>query len=97
MKKAEALKIVVNLRTTYQELKGCTEGKDENNKGVKYIPTTQILAPSIEQIKALSDFIIENEDRGLYEKTFGMMDLDLLNKSYWKLQEIWGHIHKPVF
>lgn len=91
MKKADSLKIATYLRTTYQTLKGCAEGRDERYKDFKYIPLNLPFAPTEEQIKGLSEYLLENEDRGLYSKTFGMMDIELLNSIYWKLDQAqWG-------
>lgn len=91
MKKEDVLKTAVLFRTLYQTLKECTEGKDERYKGFKYIPLNISFAPSMEQIKGLSSYILENEDRRLYENTFGMIDVDFLNSVYWKLDEAqWG-------
>lgn len=91
MKKEEALKTAVLFRTLYQTLKGCAEGKDERYEGFKYIPLNISFAPSLEQIKGLSSYILENEDRRLYESAFGMIDIDFLNSVYRKLDEAqWG-------
>lgn len=91
MDKAEVLRVAVRLRTTYQTLKGCAEGRDERYRDFKYIPLNLPFAPTEEQIKGLADYILENEDEGLYSKTFGMMDMELLNSIYWKLNQAqWG-------
>ncbi|MDE6754806.1 MAG: hypothetical protein K2J82_09390 [Muribaculaceae bacterium] len=91
MKKDEALETAVLFRTLYETLKGCAEGKDERYEDFKYIPFNIPFAPSVEQIKGLASYILENEDRRLYESTFGMIDIDFLNSIYWKLDEAqWG-------
>lgn len=88
MNKAEILRIATYLRTTYQTLKGCIEGRDERCKGFKYIPLELPFEPSDKEVKELADYLLENEDRGLYDKTFGMMDRDLISSIYWKLDDI---------
>ncbi|MDE7414564.1 MAG: hypothetical protein K2N05_12365 [Muribaculaceae bacterium] len=91
MKKDEALETAVLFRTLYETLKGCAEGKDERYEDFKYIPLNIPFAPSVEQIKGLASYILENEDRRLYESTFGIIDIDFLNSIYWKLDEAqWG-------
>lgn len=85
MKKAEALRISIDIVETYLELKG------------HYDVTNSILlvyyhTPSVEKISEFSDYILENEDKSLYNKTYGLIDLSFIDKILNRLHTCWFEI-----
>lgn len=96
MDKAEALRVASNLIKTYQEQKACAEGQDLNRKGIRYICIYHLYAPTVEELCGLSDYILNNEDISLYNKTFGTMDIDILLRCLNRLNEIWDGWSREV-
>lgn len=98
MKKSEMLRVAKYLATAYNNLIGCTEGKDKNCIGVKYIPVADVNWYELtgESIKNLSDFILDNENWDLYARTFDKIDLGFLNKVLWRLDEVWSGLDSDL-
>ena len=87
MNKAEALRVSVFFIETYDELK-------DHFEVTRTITLVYGYMPDIEGVERLANYILENEDLPLYDKTFGVVDfsfvgkiLNRLNKEYWEIEE----------
>lgn len=78
MKKSEVLRASFSLRQAYK----CFIGNID-----KGILVGNPFMPSNDDIKAFSDYILENDDRNLYDATFGLMNRQLISNAYWRLFE----------
>lgn len=87
MKKAEALRISVDIRETYLELKG-------HYDVTKTILLVYYHTPSVEKISEFSDYILENEDKSLFDKTFGIIDFSFIDKISNRLHTCWFEIEE---
>lgn len=82
MKKAEALRVAIDIRETYLELRGHYEVTNT-------ITLVYYRVPRLEDITEFTNYVLENEDKGLYDKTFGIMDFSFINKVLSRLHFCW--------